>query len=287
MTDTPQSDEALSPAEHLPVTFFGLPVIAARRDDGRIYLNIRDLCSATMIDPSSQMRRIRTHPKLQPGLAKFRIPTAGGPQSQDFLALERVATWLLMINVARVSEDVQSRLSYLQDYLVSEVNAAFMRLAGLPHAPGDSEDLADLLRIDSAITALSERQQAIEESQSKARHAWRDISDQLKEIVARVDALEEHRSTAISRTQRGYLYQLVQAWAQAKQQHDPQLSPQASHATCWGVLKTQFRIARYEDLPAAKYPAAVAFIRSAYRQLTGATLAIPEQTPLDLDTDEG
>lgn len=37
-------------------------------------------CGAAMIDPSSQMRRIRTHPKLQPGLARFRIPTAGDPQ---------------------------------------------------------------------------------------------------------------------------------------------------------------------------------------------------------------
>ncbi|NNJ13294.1 hypothetical protein EKD04_023500 [Chloroflexales bacterium ZM16-3] len=287
MTDQPRPDEVLLPAEHLPITFFGSPVLAVRRDDGRIYLNIRDLCGAAMIDPSSQMRRIRTHPKLQPGLARFRVPTTGGPQNQDFLALERVATWLLMINAARVSEDVRSRLSYLQDYLVSEVHAAFMRLAGLSPAPGEIEDLADLQRLGSAITALSERQQQIEESQTKARHAWRDISDQLKEIVARVDAIEGHSSASISRAQRGYIYQMVQAWAQAKQQHDPQLSPRAAHATCWGVLKTQFRIARYEDLPASKYPAAIAFIRSAYRQLTGEPLDLPEQTPLDLGTDGG
>jgi hypothetical protein len=287
MTESLQPPDALTPAEHLPVTFFGSPVLAARRDDGRIYLNIRDLCGAAMLDPSSQMRRIRSHPKLQPGLARFRVPTSGGPQSQDFLALERVATWLLTVNAARVSEDVRSRLSYLQDYLVSEVHAAFMRLAGLPRVPGEIEDLAELQRLDSAMTALSERQQMIEESQEKARHAWRDISDQLKVIAARVAELEERGGAAISRAQRGYIYQMVQIWAQAKQRHDPQLSPKACHATCWGVLKTQFRIARYEDLPASKYPAAIAFIRSAYRQLTGEPLDLPEQTPLDLDSDGG
>lgn len=287
MSDTPQPEDVLPPAEHLPVTFFGSPVLAARRSDGRIYLNIRDLCGAAMIDPSSQMRRIRTHPKLQPGLARFRVPTAGGPQIQDFLALERVATWLLMINIARVSEEVRARLSYLQDYLVSEVHAAFMRLAGLPDSPGEIEDLAELQRLDRVLTALSERQQRIEDSQARARHAWREINEQLQAIVARVDALEGSEQAAISRAQRGYIYQLVQAWAEARQRHDPQLSPRAAHATCWGVLKTQFRVARYEDLPASRYPTAVAFIRHAYRQLTGEDLDLPEQTPLDLGTDEG
>lgn len=283
MADLPPANEILIPSEHLPVTFFEAPVLAVRRSDGRIYLNIRDLCGAAMIDPSSQMRRIRSHPKLQPGLAKFRVPTGGGPQAQDFLALERVATWLLMVNVARVSPEVQERLSFLQDYLVSEVHAAFMRLAGLPRDPGQIEDLGELQRIDSALTALTEQQRALAESQERARHAWRDLTDQLKTIRARIDALEERGSTVISRAQRGHLYQLVQAWAEAKQRHDPQISPKAAHITCWGVLKTQFRVARYEDLPASQYPAAVALIRSAYRQLTGEDLHLPEQGGLDLD----
>lgn len=282
MADTPARDEPLTPSEQLPVTFFGAPVLAVRRADGRIYLNIRDLCGAALIDPSSQMRRIRSHQKLQPGLAKFRVPTAGGPQAQDFLALERVATWLLMVNVARVAPEVQERLSFLQDYLVSEVHAAFMRLADLPRDPGGIEDLADLGRLDSALTALAEQQRTLAESQERARQAWRDINEQLKAIRARVDALEERGSTALSRAQRGQLYQLVQAWAEARQRADPQLSPRAAHATCWGALKTQFRVARYEDLPASQFPAAVAFVRSAYRQLTGADLPLPDQAGLDL-----
>ncbi len=285
MAETTQPDEVLTPSEHLPITFFGSPVLAARRNDGRIYLNIRDLCGAAMIDPSSQMRRIRHHPKLQAGLVKFRVPTAGGPQAQDFLALERVATWLLSVSTARLSNDVQSRLSYLQDYLVSEVHAAFMRLAGLPREPGAIEDLADLLRLDSAITMLSERQQSLESSQDLARHAWRDLSAQIKAIAARVDALDQPGGTVISRVQRGVLYQMIQRWAEATQRHDPQISPKSAHATCWGILKTQFRLSRYEDLPVSQYPAAVAFILSTYRHLTGETLDLPEQTALDLDVD--
>lgn len=286
MTDDMPTGDVLIPAEHLPITFFGTPVLAVRRDDGRIYLNVRDLCGAAMIDPSSQMRRIRTSPKLRVGLARFRVPTAGGPQAQDFLALERIATWLLTINLARVAPDVQDRLSYLQDYLVSEVHAAFMRLAGLPRDPAAVEDLAELQRLDTALTALAERQEALESSQDKARYAWRDLSDQMKAIVARVDALESRSSAVISRAQRGYLYQLVQAWAEARLRQDPNLAPNVAHAGCWGVFKAHFRLARYEDLPAAQYPTAVAFIRHAYRQLTGESLDLPEQTAFDFGASE-
>lgn len=67
MAEPMQPDEVLAPAEHLPITFFDAPVLAARRDDGRIYLNIRDLCAAAMIDPSSQMRRIRGTRSSRPG----------------------------------------------------------------------------------------------------------------------------------------------------------------------------------------------------------------------------
>lgn len=287
MTEHDQPDEVLLPVEQLPITFFDAPVLAARRDDGRIYLNIRDLCGAVGIDSSSQMRRIRSTPKLLSGLVRFRVPTAGGPQAQDFLALERVATWLLSVSTTRVSDDVRSRLSYLQDYLVSEVHAAFMRMAGLPRDPRGIEDLADLQRLNSALIALADRQDAIEMSQEQARHAWRDLRDQIRAIATRVDALDDRGSTSISRAQRSDIYQLVHAWAEAKQRHDPNLAPRIAYATCWGVFKTKFRVTRYEDLPAAQYREAVAFIRRAYLHLTGEELAIPEQTPLDLGLEEG
>ena len=48
MANTPDPDEVLTPSEQLPVTFFEAPVLAARRDDGRIYLNISDLCGAVV-----------------------------------------------------------------------------------------------------------------------------------------------------------------------------------------------------------------------------------------------
>jgi hypothetical protein len=69
----------------------------------------------------------------------------------------------------------------------------------------------------------------------------------------------------ISREQRGYLYQLVQAWGAAKATREPRLSKAAAYAACWTLLKAKYRIARYEDLPAAKYADFIAFVRQSTR----------------------
>jgi hypothetical protein len=279
-----------TPAEQLPITLFDAVVLAARAEDGAISLAIRDVCQALAIDFSTQLRRIRTHAVLAEGLARFRITTSGGAQAQDFLELERVPTWLLMINAARVGEPVRPRLLWLQRYIVREVYRSFAALAGLPEdASRQIEDLADLQRFNSAITELADRQEsletrqgAIETSQDQARQAWRDLRAEIRAIAQRVATVEQHVGGVISREQRGELYQLVQAWGAAKATREPRLSKAAAYAACWTLLKSKYRIARYEDLPAAKYADCVAFMRQSYQALTGEDLNLPEQGTLDL-----
>ena len=94
--------------------------------------------------------------------------------------------------------------------------------------------------------------------------------------------IEQQVGGVISREQRGYLYQLVQAWGAAKATREPRLSKAAAYAACWTLLKAKYRIARYEDLPAAKYADCIAFVRQSYQALTGEELNLPEQGTLDL-----
>src|SRR5215213_2953386 len=274
-----------APAEQLPITLFDAVVLAVRADDGTISLAIRDVCQALAIDFSTQLRRIRNQAVLAEGLKRFRIATSGGAQSQDFLELERIPTWLLMINAARVGEMVRPRLLWLQRYIVREVYRSFTTLAGLPEDTSRQiEDLADLQRFNTAITELAEhqasleaRQGAIETSQDQARQVWRDLRAEMRAIAQRVATIEQRVGGVISREQRGYLYQLVQAWGAAKAAREQRLSKAATYAACWTVLKAKYRIARYEDLPTAKYSDCVAFIRQSYQALTGEDLNLPEQ----------
>jgi hypothetical protein len=287
---TNANPELHTPAEQLPITLFDAVVLAVRADDGTISLAIRDVCQALAIDFSTQLRRIRNQAVLAEGLARFHITTAGGVQAQDFLELERVPTWLLMINAARVGEPVRPRLLWLQRYIVREVYRSFATLAGLPEdASRQIEDLVDLQRFNTAITELADhqealevRQGAIETSQDQARQAWRDLRAEIRAIAQRIATIEQQVGGVISREQRGYLYQLVQAWGAAKATREPRLSKAAAYAACWTLLKAKYRIARYEDLPAAKYADCITFVRQSYQALTGEELNLPEQGTLDL-----
>lgn len=268
----------VDPTETLAVTFFEQPCLAVRSTDGTIYVSIRDLCEAVGLARPSQVRRLRADEDLRDGMQSFRVPTPGGVQDQEFLILEFVPTWMTSINRARATPIVRERLRFLRLFAIREVYNAFAQVAGLP--PGESraiEDLAELTRFDDAMIELARRQQAIEESQDRARSAWR-------EIDGRVRALEDKLGgDTISAAQRGYIYQLVQHWAQARLDHEPTLSRTAAFAGCWAALKTRYRIAKYEHLPATKYTDCVQYIRSAYHRLTGIELDLPAQGTLDLE----
>lgn len=279
-------------AEQLPITMLDSVVLAALRDNGQVYLSVRDICAALALVRSTQQRRLRSHAVLSRGLGRFSIQTPGGPQTPIFIELENVSAWLLSVNAGRVNEAMRTKLLHFQTYLVREVHAAFSRLTGLPEQSGAIEDLEDLGRFDTALTILAERQSEIEDSQDRARQAWREMHDEMAALRARVEALEAERqaptpaaspqTSPISREQRGYIYQLVQSWADAATTADPRLSAGAARAACWTALKKRYRLAKYEHLPAAHYDDCVRFIRSQYRSLTGVELDAPEQQSLDL-----
>ncbi|HEX6289401.1 MAG TPA: phage antirepressor N-terminal domain-containing protein [Herpetosiphonaceae bacterium] len=263
------------PTEILAVTFFEQPVLAARLADGTIVLSIRDLCTATGLNLSSQLRRLRADEDLRDGMHRLRVPTAGGLQEQDFLILEFVPAWISSVNRSRASTVVRERLRYLRLFSIRQVYDAITNAAGLPPGPSSNiEDLADLQQYDEAIQGIAARQQALEESQDKARQVWRDHEQRLRR-------LEEQLGTTatLSTTQRGHVYQLVQLWAQARIDHE-HLSTAGAFAGCWAALKTRYRVAKYEHIPASQYQDCISYIDRAYQKLTGQPL--PERTPEEL-----
>jgi hypothetical protein len=63
--------------------------------------------------------------------------------------------------------------------------------------------------------------------------------------------------------------------------HDQQRAHIISYAAAAGL--PPIKLARYEDLPTAKYADCVAFIKQVYTSITGADLDLPEQQTLDLE----
>ncbi len=267
------------PIETLVVTFFETPVLAVRAGDGSILLSLRDLCAATGLDVSSQRRRLRADTDLRDGLRTMRAPTAGGMQEQDFLILEFVPAWISTVNRTKAAPVVRERLRYLRLFSIRQVYDAIAQAAGLPEGPSRNiEDLRDLQRYDEAIRGIAERQQALEQSQEKARQAWRDHEQRLRQLETGIQ-----HTASLSATQRGQIYQLVQIWAQARVEREG-VTSSAAFAACWGAIKTRYTVAKYEHIPASKYQDCVDFIRRAYERMAGEPLQ-GEQLPL-LEDDE-
>lgn len=268
------------PSEQLVFTFFETPVLAARSADGMIYLSLFDLCTTTSVNLASQRRRIRADPELSEGLQRFRVLTAGGIQAIDFLLLEYVPIWLSTINRSKATPVARERLRYLRIFIIREVYDAITRTAGLPAGSSRNiESLEDLQRFDEAVTGIAERQRALEESLDKARQAWKDHEERIRQLEAQLA-----QSAAIGTGQRGVIYQLVQVWAQARVERE-EIPFGNAIAGCWAVLKKRYGIAKYEHLPMTKYEDCVAFIRRSYQTLTGEELTGDQLSLPNLDAE--
>jgi hypothetical protein len=282
----PSSPRPPRPQEQLPITLFEGVVLAARADDGRIYVGLRDLCDALGLKLPGQRRRIIADEHLH--LTQFRVQSGGQFRNLDFLLLEDVPLWLLGVQQSRVSERSRERFSYVKLYLVSAVQRAFAELSGLPDAPSSAiEELTDLDRIDRAFTQLAElgqRQEQLEERLNRARSAFRDLRSLMQEIHERVQALEHQAKATLSPSQRGTVYQMVQQWGTARAERDPQLAPGVAIRSSWRELNAAFGVSTYTQLPAGRYTEIVNYIKNQYRAVTGRELDAVEQADLE-DTD--
>jgi hypothetical protein len=268
------------PSEQLVFTFFETPVLAVRSADGAIYLSLFDLCATTNLNLSSQRRRIRADEELHDGIRRFRALTAGGLQEIDFLLLEYVPAWLSTVNRTKAAPVAKERLRYLRIFIIREVYDSITRTAGLPTGSSRNiESLEDLQRFDEAVTGIAERQRALEESLDKARQAWKDHEERIRQLEAQF----AHAAT-IGIGQRGMIYQLVQIWAQARVERE-EIPFGNAIAGCWAVLKKRYGIAKYEHLPMAKYEDCIAFIKRSYQTLTSEELTGDQLSLPDIDAE--
>lgn len=268
-------------AEQLPIPLFSGAVLAVRETQGRIFLNLRDLCQLLEIDLSSQRRRIRSNPRLT--LATFRVFLGNQLREADFLLLEDVPLWLLTLQINRIGDAVRPRIAYLQDYLVVSVQEAFGRLTGLPQLGSQSssaiEDLRDLDKIETALQQLDH----LAARQDRAAVVVRSIIEQMDEMRARVQALETQAKLRLSPEQRGTIYAMVQQWGEARASAQASASERKTAIRrCWSEVNAFFGVSTYSDLPAGRYDEILRYVQQHYTDLTGQGLQAREQQRMDI-----
>jgi hypothetical protein len=272
-----------SPREQLPITLFDGVILAVRSTDGHIYLVVRDLCTALDLIPSSQLRAIRADDRLH--LAAFRLRIGNQVRTLDCLLLDDLPLWLVKVRPPR---------NNVQEYLIASVRTAFAALTGLPDAP--SNQIEDLHELDvgepalQALRELAERQTQIEQSQDRAREAWRDLAAQIRELHGVLPLVEELRTrlqeveqqlrNRLSPEQRNTIYRLVQAWGEARAAKQGLTQAGGEIQKSWREFNARFGVATYTDLPAARFDEAVQFVKAQYQTLTGSELASGTQERL-------
>lgn len=272
-----------TPLEQLPVPLFDGVVLAVRGPDAAIYLSFQDLCDVVGVEYPAQRRRARASATFS--LTPFRV-LIERPQRQlrdvDFLLLDAVPLWVLSVQVSRVGEEQRSRFSYIQTYLIGAVQAAFAQLTGLPNVPSSQiEDLSMLDRMDQAfqqLSALTERQAAIEDSQQRARVVFRDLQRTIDELRTRVQELENKQK--LSPEQRGTIHSMVEAWGEATARGGTPRGIAIRNG--WRLLNARFGVATYTDLPAGRYDEIIQFLKNQYHEVTGTDLPANEQRGMDL-----
>lgn len=284
-------DDAQFPREQLPITLFEGVVLAVRAADGQIYLVVRDLCTTLDLIPSSQLRAIRADERLH--LVPFRLRLGRQVRTLECLLLDDIPLWLVKVRPPRSNAQAAERLRYVQDYLIASVRSAFAALTGLPDVPSNQiEDLQELDIIEPSLQALRElveRQTRIEDSQDRARQAWRDLAAQIRELHGVLPLVEELRmrmqeverqiQLRMSPEQRNTIYRLVQAYGEARAARSGQAQGVEIRKS-WAEFNARFGIATYTDLPAARFDEAVQFVKGQYRALTGEDIESGTQEPL-------
>ena len=279
-----ESDEAQIPREQLPIALFEGVVLAVRAADGHIYLVVRDLCTTLDLIVSSQLRAIRADERLH--LVSFRLRIDRQVRTLECLLLDDIPLWLIKVRPLRGNTQAAERLQYVQNYLIASVRSAFAALTGLLDAPSNQiEDLQELDAVEPSLQVLRElveRQTHIEESQDRAREAWRDIAAQIRELRGvlplvedlrtRLQEVERQLQQRMSPEQRNTIYRLVQTYGEARAARSGQSWPGVEIRKSWAEFNARFGIATYTDLPASRFDEAVQFVKAQYRALTGSDI---------------
>lgn len=91
----------------------------AEDHDGALYLPVRPSCAALELDSTSALETIKADSRLAPGLARVKLPTAGGEQVQQCLRAREYSWWLMLVDPRRFKPERRAKLIARQNALMN------------------------------------------------------------------------------------------------------------------------------------------------------------------------
>ena len=273
------SGDALIPIEQQTIDFYGHPLVAMRLPDGRIVAVLHWLCEGLHLTIDPQVRRIRRKRALADDLLTVRVETEGGMQSMLALTLRALPGWLYTIDDSRVAAHAQDDIVLFQrecvDVLARHFATERQTLLPAPTAlvPSEPQPLPPVAPASDApreawrtyherMLAWLDWQDAVERWQNltevqlyEHEERLRDHDEQIGELHSRVEGTEElSRVLAEALTRLGP--QTLTPEHQATIKHQATRLRELTglaYATIYGELNAAFHVARYADIPDARW----------------------------------
>ena len=267
-SDTP----TIEVVEQAEIPFLDELLLAVMGTDGEVYCPVVPFCRHLgIVDTKAQTRRIREDETMAEALRLMPIDTPGGKQQTQCLRVDMLVLWLTTIRQNQCKLEVRSTLGYYKREAARAILAYFTAKAQArraviivpeverPIVPTIDAPVSEWANYHEAMAALyrqmSAQQATLGEQQQTIERHDREIGDLagmlegMKEALAVMGEAPEPR---ISIHQANTLQTLVSKIHEATGLHQ---------GTIFAAFKKQWRLPRYDELPAAQYNAAYEWLR--------------------------
>lgn len=266
----PATELDLDAVEQVEVPFLDELLLALQGIDGDIYVPIVLFAQHLgMISPRNQVARIRRDETMSEALRRMPIETPGGLQHTQCLRIDMLTLWLATIRAAAVNENVRPALARYKREAARAILAYFttkaqsrtmsQRETTAPPMPASGSSLQEW---HGWYQAMADLYAAMEQQHGTlASHAARldrhddeitALSDDMQGVKEALAIIGEVPEPRISPHQASEIQQLVAKIHEHTGLHQK---------TIYSAFNKQWRIPRYDELPAAQCDPALEWLR--------------------------
>lgn len=260
-----QAGSTRPPQPRIDPLTFNEDVLQAIVLDGReIVLPVRAICVVLGLDPDTQAENLQHHDVLAQGLRYVRIPV--GRSMQTVLALHRryLYLWLASIRPNQVRPEIRPKLKAYQEELVELLNAIYGVESDVETAPTQAITPSTVALIAGQLRALATqlRRELADSQQAQDQRIARLedlVNQQLTTVQGQLDETQQRLldHVKITTAQQAIIRRAIERLGK---RYEKKTGKQI-YALLYARFRAELGTPRYDALPAAKYGAALDWLR--------------------------
>ena len=266
--DVPADEPELDAMEQAEIPFLSDVLLAVLANDGAVYVPIIPFCEHLGLgSPKHQVRTIRADEDMHEALRLISIQTRGGMQKLQCLRVDMLALWLTHIRSAAVKESARPALRQYKREAARAILNHFLARRAVAMTPTPERPMMPALDAPAGewatyyeALAIFYRQMAAQQATLAAQQQTIDRHDrEIGELAGLMEGMKETLAVMGEVPEpRISIHQTNELQALVSKIHD---ATGLHQGTIFAAFKKQWRLPRYDELPAAQYDAAYEWLR--------------------------